>query len=180
MQGIITHGGEATNIVPDRAEGRFGLRALTTTALDDLAAQLTTMAEATATATGTTTTVERKREPYHHFHNNSVLADRFATHLATAGITLTEPAPGVFLGSSDIGNVSTTAPAIHPFVAITGPEQSDHTPEFAAAAASDRARTTMLASAAALAGTAVDLLTSPALRAEAWAEFHRAAEAERR
>jgi amidohydrolase len=172
VQGIITHGGEATNIVPDRAEGRFGLRALTTTALDDLAAQLTTMAEATATATGTTTTVERKREPYHHFHNNSVLADRFATHLATAGITLTEPAPGVFLGSSDIGNVSTTAPAIHPFVAITGPEQSDHTPEFAAAAATPRARTVMLAAATALAATAIDVLTHRDLREHAWAGFH--------
>lgn len=180
VQGIITHGGEATNIVPDRAEGRFGLRAMTIGALEDLATQLTTMANAVATATGATATVARYREPYHHFRHNPVLGDRFAAHLAAAGIPSTEPTPGVFLGSSDIGNVSTVVPTIHPFVAIVDEDQSDHTPEFAAAAASDRARTTMLAAAAALAGTAVDLLTSPALRAEAWAEFHRAAEAERR
>lgn len=174
VQGIVTYGGEATNIVPDRAEGRFGLRALTTTALEDLAAQLTTMATAIATATGTTVGVERPRAPYHHFRNNTVLADRFATHLAEAGITLTEPAPGVFLGSSDIGNVSTTVPAIHPFVAIVEEDQSDHTPEFAAAAASPGARTAMLAAAEALAETTLDLLRQDALREEAWAAFHHA------
>jgi amidohydrolase len=174
VQGIVTHGGEATNIVPDRAEGRFGLRALTTTALEELVTLLTTTAHATATATGTTATVGRHRAPYHHFRNNTVLADRFATHLAAAGITLTEPTPGVFLGSSDIGNVSTALPAIHPFVAIVDEDQTDHTPEFATAAALPRARTTMLAAATALAETTVELLTRPALRDEAWADFHRA------
>jgi amidohydrolase len=164
IQGIITHGGDATNIVPDHADGRFGLRALTTNALDDLAEQLTTMANAVATATGTTATITREREPYHHFRNNTVLAERFAGHLAAGGITLTEPAPGVYLGSSDIGNVSTTVPAIHPFVAIVDADQTDHTPEFAAAAASDRGRRTMLAAAGALAATAIDVLTDPRLR----------------
>jgi amidohydrolase len=173
VQGIVTEGGTATNIVPDRAQGRFGLRALTTDGLVDLAAQVTTMASAVATATGTTAEVTREREPYHHFRNNTVLAGRFATHLAAEGITLTEPDPGVFLGSSDIGNVSTVAPAIHPFVAIVDPDQTDHTPEFAAAAASDRGRATMLAAANALAGTAIDLLTDPVLRAAVRDEHER-------
>jgi amidohydrolase len=171
IQGIITHGGEATNIIPDRAEARFGLRALTTAALDDLATQLTTMVRAVATATGTTATITREREPYHHFRNNDVLAARFATHLAEAGIALTEPNPGVFLGSSDIGNVSAVTPAIHPFVSIVDPDQTDHTPEFAAAAAGPRARTTMLAAADALATTAIDVLTDAALLEGAWAAF---------
>ncbi|HEY7595234.1 MAG TPA: amidohydrolase [Actinophytocola sp.] len=174
IQGIITHGGEATNIVPDRAQARFGLRALTTAALDELAATVSAMAHAVAAATGTTTTIAREREPYHHFRNSSVLADRFAAHLAEDGIVLTEPAPGVFLGSSDIGNVSTVVPAIHPFVAIVGPDESDHTPQFATAAASDRGRATMLAAAGALAGTAVDVFREPALRDAAWAELREA------
>jgi amidohydrolase len=171
VQGIITRGGEATNIVPDLAEGRFGLRSLTTAGLEALATQVSAMAEAVAAATGTTATVSRKHEPYHHFRNNTVLADRFATHLADEGITLTEPEPGVFLGSSDIGNVSSVTPAIHPFVAITDPDQSDHTPEFAAAARSPRGRATMLAAAHALAATTVDLLTDVGLRTATRAEF---------
>lgn len=51
---------------------------------------------------------------------------------------------------------------------------SDHTPEFAAAAASERARVVLLAATEALACTATDVLLRPELREEAWA-LHRAA-----
>jgi amidohydrolase len=171
VQGIVTQGGTATNIVPDLAEGRFGVRGLTTAARDDLVAQLTECAHGIAQATGTTVEVERASGGDQHVRDN---AAAFARHLAESGITLAEPAPGVFLGSSDIGDVSNTMPAIHPFVAITDPEMSDHTPEFAAAAASPRGRVVMLAAAEALACTAVDLLTGPELLAQAWRDFHAA------
>ena len=138
IQGIITRGGEATNIVPDLAEGRFGLRGLTTAALYSLVDQVTGIAENMAAATGSTVQIQQARAPYAHFRPNDVLTARFSEHLAAAGIATTPPDPGVFLGSSDIGNVSTALPAIHPFVAIMDSDQSDHTPQFAAAAASPR------------------------------------------
>ncbi|RSD21295.1 amidohydrolase [Amycolatopsis eburnea] len=168
IQGIITHGGEATNIVPDRAEGRFGLRALTTGALDSLVEDVTAGAQGAALATGAKVDVERVGRGYAHFRDNPVLSERFTEHLAACGIHATPPAPGVFLGSSDVGDVSVRVPAIHPFVAITAEEYSDHTPEFAAAAASPRGRSALLASAAALARTAIDLRTHPALVSQAW------------
>lgn len=179
VQGIITRGGEATNIVPDLAEGRFGLRALTSGELERLVERVTGVAHGTALATGASVEVERVRAPYAHFRPNGVLSARFAGHLAALGIPLTEPEPGVFLGSSDIGNVSVVAPAIHPFVAITDSDQSDHTPRFAAAAGGPRGVETMLAAAEALARTAVDVLGDPAVVASAWADFHRTAAAER-
>ncbi|MFF0459704.1 amidohydrolase [Streptomyces mexicanus] len=169
IQGIVTHGGTATNIVPEFAEGLFGLRAATTTALDDLSGQLRTCAEGVAQATGTRVTVERATVRYEHFRDSEVLSGRFATHLARAGITLTPPVPGVYLGSSDIGNVSTRLPAIHPFVAIMDDDGSDHTPEFAEAAASARAREVLRAVTEALACTAVDVLCCADLRERAWA-----------
>ncbi|MFH9657176.1 amidohydrolase [Streptomyces sp. NPDC017248] len=172
VQGIITHGGTATNIVPEYAEGRFGLRALTTTALDELAGQLRTAAEGVARATGTTVTVDRASVRYEHFRDSTALSERFAGHLGRAGITLTPPAPGVYLGSSDIGNVSGRVPAIHPFVSIMG-AGSDHTPEFAEAAASDRARRVLLAVVEALACTAADTLTDEGLRERAWEGLRR-------
>ncbi|MEU3522606.1 amidohydrolase [Streptomyces sp. NPDC038707] len=167
VQGIITHGGTATNIVPEYAEGRFGLRALTTAALDELAGQLGTAAEGVARATGTSVTVERASVRYEHFRDSPALSERFAGHLDRAGITLTAPVPGVYLGSSDIGNVSGRVPAIHPFVAIMGAEGSDHTPEFAKAAGSQRARQVLLAVVEALACTAADVLDDAALRGRA-------------
>ncbi|QTE02796.1 amidohydrolase [Streptomyces cyanogenus] len=174
VQGIITHGGTATNIVPEYAEGRFGLRALTTAALDELAAQLRTAAEGVALATGTSLTVERASVRYEHFRDSTVLSERFAGHLEHAGITLTPPAPGVYLGSSDIGNVSGRVPAIHPFVAIMGADGSDHTPEFAEAAASERARRVLQAVVEALACTAADVLRDAELRGRAWEGLGRA------
>ncbi|MFD7654282.1 amidohydrolase [Actinosynnema sp. NPDC059797] len=171
VQGIVTRGGEATNIVPDLAEGRFGLRALTTDGLERLVEQVTDVVRGTGLATGTSVEVERTRAPYAHFRDNAVLSGLFARHLADAGIHLTEPTPGVFLGSSDIGNVSAVAPAIHPFVAIVDEDTSDHTPAFAAAAGSERGLAVMLAAAGALAHTAVDVLGRPEVTAAAWTEF---------
>jgi metal-dependent amidase/aminoacylase/carboxypeptidase family protein len=168
IQGIITDGGRATNIVPEYAEGLFGLRAVTTAGLEDLAGELLTCAHGVARATGTTAAVERATLRYEHFRDSPVLSGRFARHLERAGIELTPPAPGVYLGSSDIGNVSGRVPAIHPFVAITDPEGSDHTPEFAAAAASERGREVMLAATEALACTALEVLLCPDVREKAW------------
>ena len=170
VQGIITDGGLATNIVPEYAEGLFGLRAATTAALEDLAGEVLTCAQGVARAMGTTVTFGRATPRYEHFRDSAPLSERFARHLARAGIDLTPPAPGVFLGSSDIGNVSGRVPAIHPFVAIMDPDGSDHTPEFATAAASDRARRVLLAATEALACTAVELLLSAELREQAWRE----------
>ncbi len=59
-------------------------------------------------------------------------------------------------------------PSIHPFVAIMGSDGSDHTPEFAAAAASERGRRVLEAVVEALACTAVDVLRDAGLRARAW------------
>ncbi|MFF7794711.1 amidohydrolase [Streptomyces sp. NPDC007991] len=174
VQGIVTQGGIATNIVPEYAEGLFGLRAATTGALDDLIGRLRECADGVARATGTSAEVERATVRYEHFRDSETLSERFAAHLSRAGIPLSPPVPGVYPGSSDIGNVSRRVPAIHPFVAIMDEDGSDHTPEFAEAAASPRAREVLVAATQALACTAVDVLLSEELRAQAWAR-HRAA-----
>jgi metal-dependent amidase/aminoacylase/carboxypeptidase family protein len=176
VQGIVTDGGKATTIVPEYAEGLFGLRGATTGALDELAGELDRCAEGVALSTGTTVRTDRTGTGYQHFRDSPVLSARFADHLARgSGIRLGAPAPGVHLGSSDIGDVSNRVPAIHPFLAITdsdGPGASDHTPQFAVAAASDRAREVTLAAAEALARTAADLFLDPELPAAAWMRLH--------
>ncbi|MFJ6940634.1 amidohydrolase [Streptomyces sp. NPDC101132] len=178
VQGIVTDGGRATNIVPEYAEGLFGLRGATTAALEALSGELRRCAEGTAAATGTGVTVERVGARYEHFRDSPVLSGRFAGHLARAGIELTEPEAGVYLGSSDIGNVSTRLPAVHPFVAVMDAAGgSDHTPAFAAAAASHRGRRVLLAAAEALACTAADVLLRPEVRARAWAALRERAAA---
>ncbi|MFJ9041775.1 amidohydrolase [Streptomyces sp. NPDC102406] len=171
VQGIVTDGGRATNIVPEYAEGLFGLRGGTSTALAELVEELRSCAEGVARATRTKAEVTEVGGRYEHFRDNEVLSGAFAHHLKRAGIALSQPTPGIYLGSSDIGNVSTRVPAIHPFVAIMGSENSDHTPEFARAAAGPRGRAVMLAAAEALGCTAADVLLRAGVRDEAWAAF---------
>ncbi|MEU6867703.1 amidohydrolase [Streptomyces sp. NPDC046876] len=178
VQGIITDGGRATNIVPEYAEGLFGLRGATTAALEALVGELQRCAEGTAAATGSAVTVERVGGRYEHFRDNPVLSATFAGHLARAGIQLTDPEPGVYLGSSDIGNVSTRLPAIHPFIAIMdAADGCDHTPAFADAAASPRGRRVLLAAAQALACTAAEVLLRPDVSTRAWAALREKAAA---
>ncbi|QGV82940.1 M20 family peptidase [Streptomyces ficellus] len=169
VQGIVTDGGRATNIVPEYAEGLFGLRGATTAALEDLVEELRRCAEGVALATRTRVEVTGVGGRYEHFRASDVLSELFAGHLERAGVALSEPVPGVYLGSSDIGNVSTRVPAIHPFVAIMGSEASDHTPEFAEAAAGPEGRRVMLAAAEALACTAADVLLRRDVSERAWA-----------
>ncbi|MFJ2257290.1 amidohydrolase [Streptomyces sp. NPDC087844] len=179
VQGIVTEGGTATNIVPAFAEGLFGLRGETTAALDDLVAELERCAEGVALSTGTTVDTARVTAGYEHFRDNDVLSGLFAGHLARAGVPAREPEPGVYLGSSDIGNVSTRVPAIHPFVAIMDESGSDHTPQFAEAAAGERGRAAMLAAAEALACTAADVLLTPGTAERAWRRLREKAAAGR-
>ncbi|MET9880321.1 amidohydrolase [Actinacidiphila glaucinigra] len=170
VQGIVTEGGKATNIIPEYAEGLFGLRGATTAARDELALSLSECAQGVARATGTRAEVSPVDAGYDHFRNNAVLSSRFTAHLARAGVRASEPLPGVYLGSSDVGTVSNRLPTIHPFMAIMDADGSDHTPQFAAAAAGARARAAMLAAAQALACTAADVLVDPGITAAAWAE----------
>ncbi|MFF7177313.1 amidohydrolase [Streptomyces sp. NPDC008121] len=177
IQGIVTDGGRATNIVPEYAEGMFGLRGGTATALEELVEELRSCAQGIALATRTTVEVTDVGGRYEHFRDNDVLSGVFAGHLERAGIRLSEPEAVVYLGSSDIGNVSTRVPAIHPFVAIMGADGADHTPEFAEAAAGPRARQVMLAAAEALACTAADVLLRGDLSERAWARLREKAAA---
>ncbi|MET9547119.1 amidohydrolase [Streptomyces sp. NPDC006627] len=177
VQGIVTDGGRATNIVPEYAEGLFGLRGATASALADLVEELSSCARGVALATGTKAEIAEVAARYEHFRDNDVLSGLFARHLEKADIRLSEPEAGVYLGSSDIGNVSTRVPAIHPFVAIMGSDGSDHTPEFARAAAGARGREVMLAAAYALASTAADVLLRTDVSERAWACHHRKAAA---
>ncbi|MDX3095549.1 amidohydrolase [Streptomyces sp. ME19-03-3] len=170
VQGIVTEGGRATNIVPEYAEGLFGLRGATTAARDELADSLAACAQGVAHATGTRAKVSTEDTGYEHFRDCAVLSARFTAHLARAGMTAREPVPGVYLGSSDVGTVSGLLPTIHPFLAIMDADGSDHTPRFAAAAAGPRAREVMLGAAHALACTAADVLVDPEVAAAAWAD----------
>lgn len=170
IHGIITHGGEAPNIVPAYAAAEFSVRAATSEASFAVAQKVARCAEAGALAAGAAVKVHHTT----HYANriaNPTMARLFAENIIPLGENVQEPSPGERMGSSDMGNVSQVVPSIHPYVTIVDPGISGHTPEFAAAAASERGNQALLRAAKAMAMTAIDLLTQPDLMAQVKQEF---------
>jgi metal-dependent amidase/aminoacylase/carboxypeptidase family protein len=173
VHGIITDGGQAVNIIPERAACEFSLRAPTAAVLETVVATFLCCAEAAAAATGTRLEVKR-HQAYKDMRNNSPLARRFGEHLAALGVGFAETDPTVGIGSTDMGDVSYVAPSIHPYVGICAPgEAFCHQHGFTARAASDEGVAAMVAAAKALAATAWDVLADEALRRDARAAFER-------
>jgi amidohydrolase len=170
IHGIITDGGQAVNIVPERAAAALMVRALTRKGVQSLLDRVRACVDAAAAATGTTVEVETGRV-YAERKNNHAIATRLAGHFARLGETMREPVLRGGVGSSDIGNVSLVLPAIHPYLAIADTRTPGHTHALAEAAASPLAQERMLHMAEAMAATGADLLAEPALLRAARDEF---------
>jgi amidohydrolase len=178
VHGIITHGGDAANVIPEHAAAVFYVRARTLDYLRELVRRFQAVAEGAAAATGCRATVTPEAFVYEPMRANRALSERFRAHLAAAGVVEDPPPPRPALASSDVGNVSQAVPTIQPFLGILpagGPAVPFHTREFRDAATTDEAHRRMGAAAAALALTALDVLADPALLAGARNEFARSA-----
>jgi metal-dependent amidase/aminoacylase/carboxypeptidase family protein len=179
VHGYITDGGQAVNIIVERAACEFNVRARDGLELGRVQAIVERCARAAAMASGVT--VEITTVPgYRDMVNNLALARRFGDHwMATwsstgraSGRPPRERDESAGAGSTDMGDVSHALPAIHPWLAITGEGTSTcHERAFAAAAAGEEAHATVLHAAKAMARTALDFLTDATLRAAVRSEW---------
>jgi amidohydrolase len=164
VHGIITDGGKAVNIIPERAACMFSLRARRAATLESVVADFVRCVEAAAAATGTRAELQRHMG-YKDLRSNLPLARRFGEHLRALGVPFAETDPDLGVGSTDMGDVSYAVPSIHPFIAICAPgEAFCHDHAFAAKAASDQGISAMLGAAKAMALTAFDVLSDDSLR----------------
>ncbi|MDR3433148.1 MAG: M20 family metallopeptidase [Rouxiella aceris] len=168
VHGIISDGGSATNIVPAYAEAKFLMRATTVKGLDIVRQKVFAAAQAAAAMSGAQLTIEEGLT-YAERNNNLTLATFFQHNLETLGVEVVPPPRSGGIGSSDIGNVSQITAAIHPYLRIG--DVIPHTPEFAEAAGSEAGLAAMILAAKALAMTAVDLITDPAMLRAVREEF---------
>jgi amidohydrolase len=171
IHGIISHGGEAPNIVPEYAEAHFIVRAADTPYAGEVLEKVRACAEGAALATGARLEFEQSGPRYDARLPNPKLVSLFGANLEALGLKVVLATGGERMGSSDIGNVSQIVPTIHPYIAICGEEVGGHTAEFREAAASPAGHAGLLNAAKALAMTAVDLLAAPANLAEAKKRF---------
>ena len=173
VHGIITHGGDAVNIIVERATAEFSVRAPTHDGIAPLREIVERCARGAALASGVEVTIEA-RQGYRDMRNNAALAGRFGDHLRALGRAPRERDPSVGTGSTDMGDVSHAVPAIHPWIAICDEgEATCHQRAFARCARGERGLAAMVIAAKAIARTAHDFVADEALRAAARRAFER-------
>ncbi len=137
VNGIISEGGVAPNIIPARAVAEFGLRARTPQELTAVEQQFTAIARGAAQQTGTTVELLETAPRYDAPKVNAALAELLDAELRMTG---TQSLRGVRISaSSDIGNVSQVLPADYIAFPVTPAAIPGHSVEMRAAAVSDLA-----------------------------------------
>jgi amidohydrolase len=171
VHGIITNGGQAVNIIPEKTECQFLARAKTSAYADQMAERILRCAEAAALATGTKMS-HRVIGGYKNMINNLAMARRYSSHTESFGVRSVEAPPELPTGSTDMGDVSHAMPAIHPVFAVSKHgEGTCHEDAFVKHTDSPHAYDAMIRVAKAMALTAYDLLAEPALMKQAKDEF---------
>lgn len=166
IHGIITYGGGAPNIVPERAEATFFVRAKDKEGLDALAPRVRACLEAGAMGAGASVELDWWEHPYLNLRSNCALAKTYRANAETLGRSFFELGniPISVRGSTDMGNVSHLAPSIHPTIGMAPRGVGIHTACFAECAASETGDEATLDGAKAMAMTTIDFLANPALR----------------
>lgn len=159
MHGIVTNGGQATNVIPAHTEMKYTMRATDMDSLRLLEARMAGCFESGAVATGCQHGVRETAPPYDALAPDGFLAEVFRTEMIRNGrhplpVELEAALP---LGSTDMGNVTQVLPGIHPVVGIDAGGASLHQPQFAAAAAGPSADKAVIDGAIMLARTVVAL-----------------------
>jgi amidohydrolase len=158
IHGIITDGGEAPNIVPAHSAAVFLIRALDYDYLAELKDKVLNCFTGASIASGARLEYRWRDRTYAPMKSNMTLAGLFKQNLESLGRQVETCDPQFGLGSTDMGNVSQVVPSIHPTIAIAPREVLIHTPEFAAAAASQAGQQGLIDAANAMAMTVADIL----------------------
>jgi len=161
VHGIITHGGDAPNIIPEYTSARLGVRAADNVYAAEVLEKVKACAQAAALATGARLEFDVRDVYYQAMLPNPILADLVEGNMTALGIEYRMPKPNERMGSTDMGNVSQVVPGLHPYVSIAGEDVNGHTAGFREAAASPGGHEGMIKAAKILAMTAVDLLSDP-------------------
>lgn len=171
VHGIITDGGTAANIIPERAAATFLARGFTIKDTLELAERVKKCAQGAARATGARLrTRTLKDKMYAPYVPNRPLGEAFKRSLTRIGIEDGGGPEDEGMGSTDVGNAGLEVPILHPLMKVPGVKAGVHTPEFAKAASGPAGRTMLGQAIKALALTGAELFTNPDLLKEVKAD----------
>jgi len=172
INGIITDGGEAPNIVPAHTAAIFIVRAENDAYLDELKKKVINCFSGASRATGAKLKY-KWGEHYAAMVNNLTMARLFKQNMQSLGHPIRLGGNTMMAFSTDVGNVSQLVPTIQPLVAIAPHDIQLHTPQFARITASEEGLRGILDAAKAMAMTVVDILASTETAEKVWDEFRK-------
>ncbi|MEI4769646.1 amidohydrolase [Psychrobacillus sp. FJAT-51614] len=162
INGIITHGGDASNIIPYFASARFHISAKTWKETEEISKKVRFIANGATLITGTSVKIERFQNEVQDFVVNSVLDEVVHSELEAIGeVVYTESKQ--YNDSTDVGNISYVVPTARPSIKIGPDDLIAHTIEFREAAKSEAANEALIKGAKALATTGYRILTDAKL-----------------
>lgn len=172
IHGIITEGGAAPNIIPERAAIRMYVRSSESEYLRErLLPAVENCMRGAALATGATVEINQPAPAYEDMVTNPVLRDLAERNMHVLGRPVPAASEGDgAMGSTDMGNVSRVVPSVHPHLQLV-PDLTMHTHEAAAAAGSAEGDKAVVDGASMLAMTAIELYARPDMMDEVRKSF---------
>ena len=166
VHGVVTQSSSAANIIPASVTARYMVRSPTAQGLAALRPRIDTCFEAGALATGCTLDYEDLSPVYSHMEADPDLLQAYRANAEALGRHFDADDDGTPLPtfSTDMANVSLAVPTIHPLIGIETHGAVNHQHEFTAACITPSADAAVRDGAIALAWTAIDAATDPALR----------------
>jgi amidohydrolase len=166
VHGVVRHSSGAANVIPAEVTARYMVRSRTAERLAALRPRIDACFEAGALATGCSVRYEELSPVYSHMEADPVLLQAYRANAEALGRHFDADDDGAPLPtfSTDMANVSLVVPTIHPLIGIETHGAVNHQHEFAAACITPSADAAVRDGAVALAWTAIDAATDPALR----------------
>lgn len=166
VHGVVRESSAAANVIPGAISARYMVRSRTAAGLAALRPRVDACFEAGALATGCSLDYEELSPDYSHMEVDPALLGAYRANAEALGRRFEADDAGapVPTFSTDMANVSLAVPTIHPLIGIETNGAVNHQKEFAAACITPSADAAVRDGALALAWTAIDAATDPALR----------------
>lgn len=173
IHGIITEGGLANNIIPDRAKCRFGVRSSDEEYLVKMVDKVARCAEGAALAMGVEVEVDKRRLYSSKKLNEPMIRTLWGNYrdLGAPVADWRESMMAIPKASTDFGDVSQRTPVAGSYIGIAPEGTPGHSIQLADATMTKQGLDAMVTGAKALGMTLVELLANPEILVEAKAYF---------
>ncbi|RLI04060.1 amidohydrolase [Candidatus Bathyarchaeota archaeon] len=171
IHGIIKHGGDSPNTIPDYASAHLYVRAPTMPLLKEIYGKVEDVIKGAELQSGAKSKITQVANTYANTIPNKILSDVWRENMVKIGVEdyPEEKELRQGGGSTDFGNVSQEIPALSAYINIG--DVILHSPSGAEMTGTDHAYDVMIMGAKGLAYTALDLLTDTDLRKNVRKEY---------